>query len=427
MEYLVRLAQCHETFRVPELQAVAQLLGIDLEIVSYHEYTPHCVIKVKDEAAASALISRTILSRDIMEIWGQGATYEELHADVKRRCEHRWPEYRDVSFSFAIDGFCGKRSHEKKVEIIQSFAYLDLQGEIRMKNPDTQFCVIEEYVSRPEQIALGTEQSSEPRKIFMGRLIAQSARKIIDRYDLKKRKYISTTSMDAELSLVTANMALAAPGKVFYDPFVGTGSFLVAASHFGASTMGSDIDPRSFRGKDKLPQEDMALVKNFKQYNIADNFLDAFSSDLTNTPLRNCEFLDGIVCDPPTVCARVFGFWELAMVREGYVPPKRPYGFEALQRDVLDFAARTLVPHGRLAMWMPTGSDEDVHFPVPMHPNLEVVNVSVQPFSNWSRRLITYRRLPEGEISDTTHGRAKTDALGTQADELNAFRQKVCV
>ena len=29
-----------------------------------------------------------------------------------------------------------------------------------------------------------------------------------------------------------------------YDPFVGTGSILVAAAHHGAVTFGADIDPR---------------------------------------------------------------------------------------------------------------------------------------------------------------------------------------
>ena len=29
-----------------------------------------------------------------------------------------------------------------------------------------------------------------------------------------------------------------------YDPFVGTGSILVAAAHHGAVTLGADIDPR---------------------------------------------------------------------------------------------------------------------------------------------------------------------------------------
>lgn len=38
MEYMIRLAQCHETFRVPELQSVATVVGVDLEIVSYDEF-----------------------------------------------------------------------------------------------------------------------------------------------------------------------------------------------------------------------------------------------------------------------------------------------------------------------------------------------------------------------------------------------------
>lgn len=38
MEYLVRLAQCHETFRCPELLAVATLLGIVMEIIAYNEF-----------------------------------------------------------------------------------------------------------------------------------------------------------------------------------------------------------------------------------------------------------------------------------------------------------------------------------------------------------------------------------------------------
>jgi tRNA G10 N-methylase Trm11 len=38
MQYMIRLAQCHESFRVPELQAVATAIGVDLEIVSYDDY-----------------------------------------------------------------------------------------------------------------------------------------------------------------------------------------------------------------------------------------------------------------------------------------------------------------------------------------------------------------------------------------------------
>lgn len=256
-------------------------------------------MKLPDEAAARALISRSILAKDIWELWGQGATYEELHADVRQRTESRWADYRDVSFAFRVKGYAGKRSQAVNCEIIQSFAYLGFQGPIRLKNPDEQFIVLEEYVRDVETASVGTPQASEPRKIYVCRYIDDSARDVINKYDLKKRRYISTTSMDAELSLVTANMALAAPGKLFFDPFVGTGSFMVAASHFGALTLGADIDPRSFRGKDEERKNGKSMMENFKQYKIASKLVDAFTSDLTNTPLRNSQFLDGIVCDPP--------------------------------------------------------------------------------------------------------------------------------
>lgn len=36
-EYLVRLVQMHETFRVPELEALAKLANLTLEVVHYDE------------------------------------------------------------------------------------------------------------------------------------------------------------------------------------------------------------------------------------------------------------------------------------------------------------------------------------------------------------------------------------------------------
>lgn len=42
---------------------------------------------------------------------------------------------------------------------------------------------------------------------------------MMDVFDLKKRAYIGTTSMESEVSLLMANQAQAAPGKICYDPF----------------------------------------------------------------------------------------------------------------------------------------------------------------------------------------------------------------
>ena len=71
----------------------------------------------------------------------------------------------------------------------------------------------------------------------------------------------------------------------------------------------------------------------------------------------------------------------LVTSRPGYIAPRKPYGFEAMLNDILTFAARTLVTDGRLSMWMPTANDE-VELVVPLHPNLELVSVSVQSFGN---------------------------------------------
>lgn len=194
-----------------------------------------------------------------------------------------------------MDTYQGKRSRESRRALIETFKYVGFEGPIKMSNPDQTFFILEEY---PFQV-----KDAPPKRVALGRLLATSARTIVTTYDLKKRSYISTTSMDSELALITANMALAAPGKLMYDPFMGTGSFPIACAHFGTTVLGSDIDGRSIRGTPKRN-----VVTNFVQYGSLNKYLDGFVSDLTNSPLRGClggmggrqgRWLDGIVCDPP--------------------------------------------------------------------------------------------------------------------------------
>lgn len=127
--------------------------------------------------------------------------------------------------------------------------------------------------------------------------------------------------------------------------------------------------------------------------------------------------------------------------QEGYVPPKKPYSFEAMLDDILHFAAVTLVDNGRLSMWMPTANDEDIELAIPNHSCLEVVSICVQPFNKCktmqsaqesngitiqlgSRRLLTYRRLPGVEVPEQSQA-VKHSYSGNNADDLNAFRRKV--
>ena len=229
-------------------------------------------------------MSRSILSKGIYELWGSGTDYDALHHEVQGRTSDRWTTYSTSSFKFVLDTYQGKRSATSQREIIESFDYLGFNGPIKLNDPKEEFCIFEDYV-------WGEKTAKE---VHLGRLIARSDRDAVNTYSLKKRSYLSTTSMDSELALVTANLTLAAPGKIFYDPFVGTGSFPIACSHFGAMSLGSDIDGRSVRGA-----RGKNIVGNYKQYGLLKRYLDGFISDLTHSPLRKGRFLDGIICDPP--------------------------------------------------------------------------------------------------------------------------------
>ena len=224
------------------------------------------------------------MSYGIYELWGSGGDYDLLHQSVISNSSIDLSSYRTNSFRFDIDSFQGKRSSAAQNELIQSFSYLDFQGKILMKGAELNMCIFEDY-------KLG---APAPAMLYLGRWVAKSDRDAVFKYNLKKRKYISRTSMDSELSLVTANLVLAAPGKIMYDPFVGTGSFTVSCAHFGAMTLGSDIDGRSIRGS-----ADKDLFSNFEQYGLRSQYLDSFIADLTHSPLRPRKLFDGIICDPP--------------------------------------------------------------------------------------------------------------------------------
>ena len=84
------------------------------------------------------------------------------------------------------------------------------------------------------------------KRIFFGRLVGGADRKLLPTYQLKSRRYLGPTAMDAEMAFLMANQAQVMPGKLVYDPFVGTGSILVAAAHFGAMTMVCILLPFSF-------------------------------------------------------------------------------------------------------------------------------------------------------------------------------------
>ena len=353
-------------------------------------------------AAAKDLVSRAVLCKGIYELWGRRRNHDELRLQLQTECSERSRLYEWSSFKFSIDAFQGSRNVQEQTRIVESFAYLDLKGPILMHGSSEEFVIFEEY----------EQKAPQPKTVALGRLVGHGARHAITTYTLKKRKYLSTTSMDSELALIGANLVLAAPGKIVYDPFVGTGSLPLACSHYGAIAYGSDLDGRAVRGKDGLN-----LKTNFEQYGLQHRDLGGFIGDLTHSPLRRMQggWMNAIVCDPPYGvreglkvlgskdgkgkgavlingrAAHLYSFYPAVRTRllqwltprrqEHYVPPKKPYSFERLLLDILHFSAEFLVDNGRLSFWMPTANDEDQALAIPSHPCLELKSNCVQTFN----------------------------------------------
>ncbi|ORX80347.1 tRNA guanosine-2'-O-methyltransferase [Basidiobolus meristosporus CBS 931.73] len=406
-QYLIQFAQAHDEFRLPELHSLMKLENVHLEYdpVKYDSLSPFLVVNLANDEEAYKLVQRAILIKGIYELWAVGETYEEVHEKLKASQE-KWPAYSNCSFKFTVDAFGGTRSLQEQIDIINTFSFLGFEGPIDLKNPQAHFRIIEDYGLDPSRLTPPTK----PYTIYMGRQIALGKRDLIDVYNLKKRKFIGNTSMDAELSLVMANQALATKGKLVYDPFVGTGSFLVTCAHFGALTMGSDIDGRQIRGKGKT-----SIRSNVEQYALYDRVLDTAVFDICRNPWRQQTFFDAIVtgsAHPPygvRAGAKRLGrkngtIPELGLkeiegvpnhLREDYYPPTVPYEMSEVLQDLLEFAARFLNLGGRLVYWLPTVAEEYSITDVPQHPCMELIANSEQPFGTWSRRLITMEKVKE--------------------------------
>ncbi|SNX85505.1 related to TRM11 - Catalytic subunit of an adoMet-dependent tRNA methyltransferase complex [Melanopsichium pennsylvanicum] len=416
---------------------------------------PFALAHLPNDEAAVNLLRRCVSLRSVWAHWSHGSSYSELHARNRQEAsralwipyvqEAACPSWKAYVFSYSYT-----ISDKRKIDIIQSFSYMGLKGRIQLNAPHMRWGVMEEYVAQElwpshlrdehnnfpagkegDKVELREELGDkDPRlvQIFLGRRIdvnagplysekaapaaprkssdptqegqAGLARDLIEKLNLKKRVYIGNTSMESEMSLLMASMALAGPGKLIYDPFAGTGSMLYASAVFGAMAFGSDIDGRPMRGKENISDSNSrtGIVKSASQYGVRDHILDTVVFDMTQNPWRkdllfpvdvdnkqteqiskrSKGVVDGIVADPPygvRAGAKRLGkrdpekqrtepYWMpdglgpgqgcWSHERSDYIPPTRPYHLEDLVSDLLDYAYSLLCDGGRLVFWLPS-------------------------------------------------------------------------
>ncbi|OIW13179.1 hypothetical protein TanjilG_17535 [Lupinus angustifolius] len=405
-------------YRKPEVESLARLFGAFEDEhqngdVSYHLQwklplhhhpdSPFHFVNLPSEQIARNIANRSILVKGMYELWGEGGSYEELRDSVLSYVgDGKLPCLESGStFRITVDSFGKAISLKEQMELIQGFSYIPFKGQVKLKDPDHNFCLI--VVDNNNDGANNGLPPVVQKRFFFGREVGAADRKLIPTYQLKSRTYLGPTAMDAEMAFLMANQALATPGKLVYDPFVGTGSILVAAAHFGAMTMGADIDIRVVRDG-RGP--DCNVWSNFKQYGLpmpvallrADNNLPPWRPGLK-------EVFDAIICDPPygvRAGGRKSGGRKLLKgtvapyvvpddKRTGHIPSTGAYCLVECVHDLLDLAARMLIMGGRLVFFYPVLREDDyseIHFPE--HPCFKLICSSEQILSSrYSRVLLT--------------------------------------
>eukprot|EP00062_Callorhinchus_milii_P013995 gi/632962680/ref/XP_007897456.1/ PREDICTED: tRNA (guanine(10)-N2)-methyltransferase homolog [Callorhinchus milii] len=433
--FLLLLAQENLEFRFPEITSLFSVCGGQLRCEeNINEKSPFWVLNIPSEDIAKGIMRRTVCAKSIFELWGQGRTWKELHTSLKNYPTERMNPYlqRDSTYKINVYAFNKTLTHNKRIQKIDDLEFLPFKGKVNLKSPEHVFWLLEDY---------GTDPNNTPEKpfvLYFGRWLADGQRELIDSYSVKKRHFIGNTSMDACLSFIMANHAQVRPNNLVFDPFVGTGSLLVACAHFGAYVCGTDIDFNTIHGRGKASRKnqkwrgpDENIRANLRQYGLEKFYIDVFVSDASKKIWRKEKLFDAIITDPPygiRESTRKTGsqkeiFKPTEDYVENYVPVSMSYQLSDIFIDLLNFAAQCLVMNGRLVYWLPVYKPEYSEDVVPQHPCLKRISNCEQPFtSHTARRLITMEKVKEFEVKDQyAH---LTDTRYSPYTGHNSFRDK---
>ncbi len=262
---------------------------------------------------------------------------------------------------------------------------------VDLKNPDHRLWLVE---GRRTLTDLSPLPGSQSRYLLLfqlpSRVAAVQAR--MAQLDLRKRAFLSTSSLPADRALLLCNLALArAPGTgvTVLDPYCGSGGILLAAAALGAQTVGSDLDWRMVSENPwpmQIPVSPGRPERGTELVRMRDNFveaalpepkalltLDIGAPDAAATLLHanGGRPYDALVCDPP------YGRREFQGGEEAWA------GELAFKVDAASLgstlhtlflrARQTLTPTGRLVFLAPVRSPRD-----PSKPGLEAFRGMLQ-------------------------------------------------
>ncbi len=434
-----------ETYQLAELHAAAHALGLRYTLQNTQHLAPYAaatfdlVPRAGDavgtdadaEAAVVALASRAVLPRRYFHVWADAhAGWDELArlladeppaADMLRDA----PTFK-VVVEAAIDGDRLRLSKREKLDAMERLAALlpPFGGRVHLAAPHLTVVLL----------LVG------PRRLIVGRELAQGQRDLLTRYSLRDRNYIGNTTLDAELALLMANLARVRAGHLVFDPYCGSASCLLGAAHFGARVLGADIyapvlrgevrsraraedkdrqraEGRQRRGQPPQPppapapmadeEGEQGIGLTFAQYGLPPpiGLIHADSGEATR-PLAHGgaprATFDAIITDPPygareRSAALVHGSSSASAGHS--VPQTISKGIEGILADLFGLAREGLAVGGHLVLLLPlTLPIDEALLRLPPCPHLAVLGAYEQCMTaRWSRWCLVLRRRPDDE------------------------------
>ena len=330
--FLVHFAQCWLELRLPELKAVAALEGVSLHILPADEAAlPQGVVlpvrSAAGEVGLARAAARSVLVKNVLEEWGSGYSWPELTTSLSTFPSERAEPFLRGDSTYRIRvAACGMSCPESEqlVYIRSLGSVLEWRGKVRLKAPDHRFLLIIEHVegapkSPPQPRGASSQISSDVGaavsqsgrfRFRFGRVVARGQRDLTTKFALKRRAYIGSTSLDAELSFVMANLARVCAGSVVFDPYCGTASTLLSAAAFGGQVLGCDVHRGVLAGEVRIVSGRRARSRtgplsiglSFAQYGLPQplGLMHADSGRLGSCLRPQATGLfDAIITDPP--------------------------------------------------------------------------------------------------------------------------------
>ena len=385
-------------------------------------------------AVARNVAARAVLIKLVLELLGNGDNYNSLVKDVNENCPDSLRKaYLQQDGEGELDGAPWKLSvmayglkfnlQEQALRREKVLAGVKIKGPVKMKAEGLNVFFVVEDVAPPEE-----NPERKPGQIYFGRLVAEGMVDVVERFTLKKRKFLGPTSTESELAFLMANQAKVKRGSVVLDPFVGTGGILIPATYFGGVCFGCDIDARILEGKQHN------LYSNFAQYNLPPPELWRMDVSPRGNSCFRCPdqgVFDALICDPPygiRAGARKCGSRKARVkpvpekYKDTHIASTQVYPSHDLMPDLIDTAARYLRMNGRLVYLLPVAIDKYREDILPRHPCLKLVANSEDFLTlKVSRRLITMEKVaPYDEARKQEYDRIKKDCaqILKDADEL---------